>query len=76
MLVIDAVFTGGAFHPLAPVSMPENQRVKLTYEPAAQQLSMTEWLALAAAHRERLRAEGVPVTDSTPEIAEDRRRDG
>jgi predicted DNA-binding antitoxin AbrB/MazE fold protein len=76
MPVIDAVFADGAFRPLGPVDVPENQRVQLTVEPAATQLSMTEWLTLAAAHQARLRAEGVAEHDSTPDIAADRRRDG
>ena len=74
MPAIDAVFADGVFRPLGPVGLPENQRVKLTVEPATLPPAVAEWLALAAAHRERLRAEGVPVIDSTPVIAEGRRR--
>jgi predicted DNA-binding antitoxin AbrB/MazE fold protein len=31
---IDAIFDGGVFRPLAPLSLPDQARVKLTVQPA------------------------------------------
>lgn len=68
MPIIDAVFADGAFRPVVPVELPENQRVRLTVEPAGPPPVVADWLALAAAHRERLRAEGAAEHDTTPEV--------
>jgi len=72
---IEAVYSGGHFRPLQEVSLPENARVRLTI--AQQQLPphVADWLAEVAA----LRAEQFAkygYFDSTPLIAEDRRRNG
>ena len=75
---IEAIFRHGAFQPVGPVSLRENERVKLQIEPTKpvdRSAALLEWLkgaeALQAAIRER---RGSDLPDSSLEIAADRAR--
>jgi predicted DNA-binding antitoxin AbrB/MazE fold protein len=71
---IEAVYQGGVFKPLGEVTLPENQRVRLSVE-AIEPRDALEWLArVREFQREFLETSG-PLPDSTPDIAEDRMRD-
>jgi predicted DNA-binding antitoxin AbrB/MazE fold protein len=72
---IDAVYSGGQFRPLGDVKLPENARVRLTVQPLPLPPHVVEWLADVAALRAEQYAK-YGFFDSTPLIAEDRRRDG
>ncbi len=75
MQTIDAVFTGGKFEPLGPVNLPENERVRLTFQrsdPAA----ALKWFEEAEAACDRMRLQFGVLPDCAPDIAADRRRDG
>jgi predicted DNA-binding antitoxin AbrB/MazE fold protein len=74
MSVVDAVYANGTFHPVSPVDLPENLRVRLTVE-VAQKMSMAEWLELTQKLRDEQVAKYGVFPDSTPDIAADRRRD-
>lgn len=74
---IEAVFSGGTFHPLGEVGLPENARVRLTVQPVQSIPSaVAEWLARAAALREELFQKYGYYPDSAELVAADRRRDG
>ena len=73
MPVIDAVFSKGAFQPVGPVDLPENQRVRLTVE-TVEKLDPAEWFAKARAFQDEIYAKYGFLPDSTPDIAADRRR--
>jgi predicted DNA-binding antitoxin AbrB/MazE fold protein len=75
MSQIEAIFRHGVFEPLAPVDLKEEQRVRLSIEPAEKE-AVEAWLErVRARHEEILRRRGgEPLPDSTPEIAEDRMR--
>jgi predicted DNA-binding antitoxin AbrB/MazE fold protein len=74
MPVIDAIYTNGAFRPVGPVDMPENQRVRLTVEPV-DLAAIEKWRAEIKALQEYQLAKYGVFPDSTPDIAADRRRD-
>lgn len=74
MSVIEAVYRGGVFHPLAEVGLMENQRVRLavdTTPPAAAE----DWLRAAEVLRKQLQTDAGLLPDSAPEIAADRRHE-
>ena len=71
---VEAVYQGGVFKPVRPVDLPENQRVQLRVEAVRPPVSAAWLTALMRRHEEWL-ASRPPLPDSTPEIAEDRRRD-
>jgi predicted DNA-binding antitoxin AbrB/MazE fold protein len=74
MTTIEAIYENGVFKPVQPVSLPERQRVQIDVRPVAA-ASITSWLAEARQLRDRIAARVGVLPDSTPEIAEDRRRD-
>jgi predicted DNA-binding antitoxin AbrB/MazE fold protein len=76
MTTIEAIYQGGVFKPLGEVSIAENQRVKIIVEPDAPAATPEppEWLAQAQAHQREFVAQYGYLPDSTPLIAEDRRR--
>jgi predicted DNA-binding antitoxin AbrB/MazE fold protein len=72
MNTVEAIYTGGVFKPLGQVAVAENQRVRLTIEPA-ETPGPSSWLdAVRQFHRQIIEAHGV-LPDSTPDIAADRR---
>jgi predicted DNA-binding antitoxin AbrB/MazE fold protein len=77
MTQVDAIYQNGVFKPLGTVELTENQRVHLTIIPVATPEDWQTWLERAQKHRQEIldRRGGVPLPDSTPDIAEDRMRD-
>ena len=73
MSQVEAIFRKGVFEPLEPVNLPDNQRVRLNIEPAPQ-MTMAEWIEDSKRFRDMMRAKYGEFPDSTPGIAEDRRR--
>ncbi len=73
MTSIEAVYADGVFRPVKFVNLPENQRVCLTIQPIAADQAQT-WLQRVQQRRQRLLQEQSLFPDSTPDIAEDRRR--
>lgn len=74
MTTVEAIYEGGVFKPVGPVALPEKQRVRLRFEPVAASETL-DWLEQMREAREALRAKYGTFPDSTPDIAEDRRRD-
>jgi len=71
MIHVEASYQNGVFVPLEQVKLPENQRVRLTFEAVAPK-DWQEWLAaVQKRHEEFVRQHGY-LPDSTPEIARDR----
>jgi predicted DNA-binding antitoxin AbrB/MazE fold protein len=70
MKTVEAIYTGGVFKPIDPVTIPENQRVRLTIEP----VDPTSWLNAVQEFQRQLVASHGVLPDSTPDIAADRRR--
>ncbi len=77
MTTVEAVYQGGVFKPVGPVDLPENQQVRLTVESVepVNRENAAEWLAALKRRHEEWLATRPPLPDSTPDIAEDRRRD-
>jgi predicted DNA-binding antitoxin AbrB/MazE fold protein len=77
MEYIEAIYQGGVFKPEGAVHLRENQRVRLRIEAIEEKVDWHTWLEgtqrLRAAILER--RGGIPLPDSTPDIAEDRMRD-
>ena len=75
MSQIEAIYRHGVFEPLEPVDFKEEQRVRLSIEPAEKE-AIDAWLERVRALHEQIlsRRGGEPLPDSTPEIAEDRLR--
>lgn len=73
MSTVEAIFADGVFRPLSQVSIPENQRVRLTIEPAVAS-ELSSWLDAVREFQKQLIAKHGVLPDSTPEIAADRRR--
>jgi predicted DNA-binding antitoxin AbrB/MazE fold protein len=73
MTQVNAIYQNGVFKPLEVVGLPENQRVRLSVEPI-QTGDVRAWLEEVQELRQRIVAERGCFPDSTPEIAEDRRR--
>ena len=76
MSAVEAIYAGGVFKPRGEVSVPENQRVRLTIEPAEAAREQVGWLdAVKQFQQQTILRHGV-LPDSTPDIAADRRRHG
>lgn len=75
MTTVEAIYQGGAFRPVEPVDLPENQRVRLSIAPVWPR-AVLGWLDEMRRERERVAAAYGPFPDMTALIAEDRRRDG
>lgn len=73
MTSIDAVFTNGVFKPLGEVSIPENQRVRLTIETVGSG-DVSAWLNSVSDFQKQVIASHGVLPDSAPDIAADRRR--
>ena len=73
MTQVDALYQDGVFKPLQDVDLPENQRVRHSVQPVAV-VDIEAWLAEVREMRQRIIAERGYFPDSTPDIAEDRRR--
>ena len=73
MTRVDAIYQNGVFKPLADVGLAENQRVRLSVEPL-EAGDVRAWLARVQQRQQRMIAERGYFPDSTPDIAEDRRR--
>jgi predicted DNA-binding antitoxin AbrB/MazE fold protein len=76
MTQIDAIYQNGVFKPLQDVGLTENQRVRLSVEPAevGDVPAWRAWLARVEERHQRIIAERGYFPDSTLDIAEDRRR--
>ncbi len=76
MTHIEAIYHDGVFQPVQAVKLPENQRVRLSIEPVegGKNEKLLEWLATVQEHKQRIITERGYFPDSTPDIAEDRRR--
>lgn len=74
MNTVEAIYSGGVFKPLNQVTIPENQRVRLTIEPT-QPSDSSKWLDSIREFQERIVASHGVLPDSTSDIAADRRRD-
>ena len=76
MTHVEAIYHNGVFQPVQDVKLPENQRVRLSIEPveADDVANWKAWLAEVEEHQQRIIAERGYFPDSTPDIAEDRRR--
>ena len=70
---IDAIFGDGVFKPTEPVSLSENQRVRLTVE-TSPATNLRDWLTAAREFNRALVAKHGVLPDSTPEIRAERRR--
>ena len=70
---IEAVFQDGVFKPLGQVALPQNQRVRLTVESVSGG-EVLAWLEEVRKVQQPIVAARGFLPDSTPGIAEDRRR--
>jgi predicted DNA-binding antitoxin AbrB/MazE fold protein len=70
---IEAVYRDGAFQPLVPIHLHENQRVRLTVQPV-EATDAEAWLADVRRRQQRMIEQRGFLPDSTPEIAADRLR--
>ena len=73
MTQVDAIYENGVFKPLQDVGLPDNQRVRLSIQPL-EAADVRAWLADVQEMQKRIIAERGCFPDSTPDIAEDRRR--
>jgi predicted DNA-binding antitoxin AbrB/MazE fold protein len=73
MSQIEAVYRHGVFEPLEPVNLPEEQRVRLSVEPAGGK-TPEEWLQRVTRRRDAIFQRQGYLPDSTIDIAEDRAR--
>ncbi len=73
MTYVEAIYENGVFRPLQDVGLPENQRVRLSIQPL-EPADVRAWLAEVQEMKKRIIAERGYFPDSTPDIAEDRRR--
>lgn len=73
MSQIDAIYRHGVFEPLQPVNLKEEQRVRLSIEPAEKE-ALEEWIKRVDANRDAIFKRQGFLPDSTPGIAEDRMR--
>ena len=70
---VEAIFRQGVFQPLEPVHLAEEQRVRLSIEPAGGS-SPQAWLEEVRKLQALVVARQGPLPDSTPDIAADRLR--
>lgn len=73
MQAITAIYSGGVFKPLTDVNLPENTQVHLQIE-SIHNIGLPEWFKQAQEYQQRLLQKYGEFPDSTPGIAEDRRR--
>jgi predicted DNA-binding antitoxin AbrB/MazE fold protein len=73
MSQIEAIYRHGVFEPLEPVNLPEEQRVRLSIEPAEKE-SVEAWIKRVDELREAIFNRQGFLPDSTPGIAEDTKR--
>jgi predicted DNA-binding antitoxin AbrB/MazE fold protein len=73
MSQIEAIYRHGVFEPLEPVNLPEEQRVRLSIEPADAE-KIEAWIKRVDELREAIFKRQGFLPDSTPGIAEDRMR--
>ena len=73
MSQIEAIYRHGVFEPLEPVDLKEEQRVRLSIEPAEKEAWET-WIKRVDELREAIYQRQGFLPDSAPEIAEDRMR--
>jgi predicted DNA-binding antitoxin AbrB/MazE fold protein len=73
MSQIEAVYQDGVFKPMGHVALPQNQRVRLTVESVSGS-EVLAWLEQVRKIQEPIVATRGFLPDSTPGIAEDRRR--
>lgn len=73
MTQVDAIYQNGVFKPLQAVELSENQRVRLSVQ-SVEAGDVRAWLAAVQERKQRILAERGAFPDSTPDIAEDRRR--
>ncbi len=73
MTHVEAIYENGVFRPLRHVGLPENQRVRLSIQPL-EPADVRAWLAAVQEMQRRIVAKRGYFPDSTPDIAEDRRR--
>jgi predicted DNA-binding antitoxin AbrB/MazE fold protein len=73
MSQIEAIYRHGVFEPLEPVNLQEDQRVRLSIEPADKEAFET-WIQRVDELREAILKRQGCLPDSTPGIAEDRMR--
>jgi predicted DNA-binding antitoxin AbrB/MazE fold protein len=73
MSQVEAIYRHGVFEPLQPVHLPEEQRVRLSIEPAEKE-AVQAWLeSVRELHGEIIARRG-HLPDSAAGIAEDRLR--
>ena len=73
MSQIEAIFRHGVFEPLEPVDLKEEQRVRLSIEPAEKE-SFESWHARVKQRQAEIFKRQGYLPDSTLDIAEDRAR--
>ena len=73
MTQVEAIYQNGVFKPVGEVTLPENQRVRLEVRPIVT-TDFHAWLERVREHQQQIVAEYSVLPDSTPIIAEDRRR--
>jgi predicted DNA-binding antitoxin AbrB/MazE fold protein len=76
MEYIEAIYQGGVFKPEGTVHLRENQRVRLSIETVGSR-DWSVWLEDVQKAQQAIldRRGGIPLPDSTGDIAEDRMRD-
>jgi predicted DNA-binding antitoxin AbrB/MazE fold protein len=73
MTQVDAIYQDGVFKPVGQVTLPPNQRVRLTVESVSGN-SILLWLDEVRRIQQAIFATRGFLPDSTPDIAEDRQR--
>jgi len=73
MTHVEAIYQDGVFKPLQSVGLPENQRVRLSVQPVNTD-DARAWLAAVQQWQQQIIKRGGNFPNSTPDIAEDRRR--
>jgi predicted DNA-binding antitoxin AbrB/MazE fold protein len=70
---VEAIYQGGVFKPVRPVDLPENQRVRLNVD-SVPATDFQAWLDRVRPVQQEIVNRFGLLPDSTPIIAEDRRR--
>jgi predicted DNA-binding antitoxin AbrB/MazE fold protein len=73
MTQVEAIYQNGVFKPLRGVELPENQRVRLSFQPIDAG-DVRAWLTRVQQRQQEMIAQGGYLPDSTLDIAEDRMR--
>jgi predicted DNA-binding antitoxin AbrB/MazE fold protein len=73
MAHVEAVYRNGVFEPLEPVQLPEEQRVRLSIEPAGEETPQSWLNSIRELQAAIVRRQG-PLPDSASDIAADRLR--